>query len=82
MDGNDLISLYQQHPNVERIRAFLHEERSKTLHLNGLLGSSAAMVLAALEEGQKNTRVIMLNEREEAAYFFNDLTNLLGNPYR
>lgn len=81
MDKKDLISLYQSHPNISRIRAFLHEEKSKTLHLNGLLGSSAALVLAALEEDQKNTRVILLAEREEAAYFFNDLSNLLESEY-
>ena len=91
MEAKDLISLYQVHPNISRIRAFLHEETSKTLHLNGLLGSAAPLLLAALEEvsghpeEKKNdrpqTRIIMLTEREEAAYFFNDLSNLLGNQY-
>ncbi|MBT3747565.1 MAG: transcription-repair coupling factor [Bacteroidetes bacterium] len=81
MEKRDLISLYQTHPNIERIRAFLHEDQSKTLHLNGLLASSSPLLFAALEEDQKNTRLIMLNEREEAAYFFNDLTNLLGSQY-
>jgi len=56
-------------------------DNHSTLHLNGLLGSSAALVLACLENSQKNTRVILLNDREEAAYFFNDLSNLLGNQY-
>ena len=81
MEKKELISLYQQHPNVSLIRAFLREENDSTLHLNGLLGSSASLLLACLESDQKNTRVILLNDREEAAYFFNDLSNLLGNQY-
>jgi len=81
VEKRDLISLYQSHPNISRIRAFLREDKSKTLHLNGLLGSVAPLLLAALEEDQKNTRVILLNDREEAAYFFNDLNNLLENQY-
>jgi len=81
VEKTELIALYSAHPNVEGIRAFLHTEPRKTLHLNGLLGSSAALLFAAFEEEQKNTRVILLNEREEAAYFFNDLSNLVGNQY-
>ena len=81
MDKNDLISIYRLHPNVHRIRAFLHEDNHNTLHLNGLLGSSPPLLLASLEPEQINTRLILLNDREEAAYFFNDLSNLLGNQY-
>jgi len=81
VNKRELISLYESHPNISRIRAFLHENKSKALHLNGLLGSAAPLLLATLETDQKNTRVIMLNEREEAAYFFNDLTNLLESQY-
>jgi len=80
MDKQDLIALYHSHPNISRIRAFLHKEGRKTLHLNGLLGSSAALLLAALES-KPRTRLILLNDREEAAYFFNDLTNLVGSQY-
>ena len=81
VDKKELISLYNQHPNVSLIRDFLFEDKDSTLHLNGLLGSSSALLLASLETDQKNTRLILLNDREEAAYFFNDLSNLLGEQY-
>ncbi len=126
MDKNELIALYHSHPNISRIRAFLHQDGRKTLHLNGLLGSSAPLLLAALDGGEAGSRdsghrdsglrdsglrdsglresglresgsgnqgsgeagsresqvrLILLNDREEAAYFFNDLSNLLGQQY-
>ena len=81
LDKKDLISLYCKHPNIKGIREFLHYGEKRTLHLNGLLGSSPSLVLSCLESDQKNTRIILLNDREEAAYMFNDLTSLLGKQY-
>ena len=81
MDKNELISIYRSHPNISNIRDFLHEPNANTLHLNGLLGSSPALLLASLEADNKGTRLILMNDREEAAYLYNDLTNLLGEQY-
>ena len=81
MEKKELISLYNQHPNIEKIRDFLHGDNSNTMHLNGLLGSSPALLLASLDSDHYNTRLILMNDREDAAYLYNDLSNLLGNQY-
>ena len=51
------------------------------IHLHGLIGSAKTVLLAKVfQEIQKNC-VVLLNDREEAAYFYDDLNNLgLGNP--
>ncbi|MFO7615960.1 MAG: transcription-repair coupling factor [Bacteroidales bacterium] len=78
MKASDLLSLYQQHPNLIRMLGFIESGENKTLHLNGLSGSSSALMLAALSQINRQARLILLAEREEAAYFFTDLTHLLG----
>jgi transcription-repair coupling factor (superfamily II helicase) len=81
MKNTDLISLWSKHPNLSRMRDYFVSEKDKTLHLNGLTGSSAAMLLAALAPLHRQSRLIILAEREEAAYFHNDLAHLLGEDH-
>ena len=49
------------------------------LHLKGLAGSSPAIVLACALQATGGTSVIVLPDKETAAYFRNDLLNFLGN---
>jgi transcription-repair coupling factor (superfamily II helicase) len=81
MKSADLIGLYTVHPNVIRMRDFFRQTADKTLHLNGLTGSSPALVLAALGQELRQSRMILLAEREEAAYFHNDLAHLIGEDH-
>ncbi|MFH0761301.1 MAG: transcription-repair coupling factor [Bacteroidota bacterium] len=81
MKISDLIGLYSAHPNLPRMVEFLKAHQDKTLHLNGLTGSSPALLLAALNQQSRQTRLILLAEREEAAYFHNDLANLIGEDH-
>jgi len=81
MKISDLTGLYSDHPNLAGIVEFFQKEHDKTLHLNGLTGSSPALLLAALNRKIRQTRLVILAEREEAAYFHNDLANLIGEEH-
>jgi len=81
MKSADLIGLYTVHPNIIRMRDFFKQSADKTLHLNGLTGSSPALILAALGQDLRQSRLILLAEREEAAYFHNDLAHLIGEDH-
>ncbi|MGE5318408.1 MAG: DEAD/DEAH box helicase, partial [Chloroflexota bacterium] len=48
------------------------------MHLKGLAGSSGAVVVASVFARSEPPLLIVLSEKEEAAYFFNDLENLLN----
>lgn len=48
------------------------------VHLNGLTGSSDAMLISALIKSLPHPALFVLGDREEAAYFQNDLENILG----
>ncbi len=46
------------------------------IHLHGLIGSSKTILLSQLFQQVQKNSVVLLNDREEAAYFFDDLNNL------
>ena len=48
------------------------------LRLKGLVGSLDAVVAAATYQINKQTNIFVLHDKEEAAYFHNDLQNLMG----
>ncbi len=49
------------------------------LHLKGLVGSSRSFVTAAVLETTTQTHLVLLQDKESAAYFFNDLQQILGD---
>ena len=81
MDIQKLQNIYAKHPGVKALADALGTTR-KTIQLSGLQGSSAAMVFAALPSlmGGYGGRAFLfiLDDEEEAGYFYHDLTQILG----
>jgi len=77
MDRKELKDLFTAHPHATRIAA-LAGERGQ-YRLSGLRGSAPAFVVASAFEAMAAPAVVLLPDREEAAYFHNDLVNLIGN---
>ncbi len=46
------------------------------IHLNGLIGSAKTILLSHVFQETNKNLVVLLNDREEAAYFYDDLNNL------
>lgn len=63
-------------------RAFYHvlaEKRAKHVFLQGLHASSAPLLFSTLSEnGSKQCFLFVLNDQEEAAYFYHDLVQIIG----
>ncbi len=78
MDRQQLLSLYTSNPSVASFVPQITQPEIKRVHLNGLIGSSQALIVAAVWSMTKQSHVVLLNDSEEAAYFLNDLENLLG----
>jgi transcription-repair coupling factor (superfamily II helicase) len=53
------------------------EGAAKTIQLNGLTGSSYALLASRLAEKATATQLFILSDRERAAFFYNDLEKLL-----
>ncbi|MFJ1411377.1 transcription-repair coupling factor [Capnocytophaga canimorsus] len=54
---------------------------NKSVDLNGLSGASLSFVIANLFRNTKRNLFVMLSDKEEAAYFLNDLESLLGDKH-
>ncbi|HNS11802.1 MAG TPA: transcription-repair coupling factor [Bacteroidia bacterium] len=78
MDRLQLLGLYTSRPAVISIGSKLVEPIAHRIHLNGLCGSSDAMIAAAVFSKSNSTQLYVLNDKEEAAYFMNNLENILG----
>lgn len=79
MAGTLFRNLYNQHPSFIRLRERLAGEADEPLSVTGLTGSSKALVMAGALSEQPTTHLVILPEKEEAAYFYNDLSALLGD---
>ena len=58
---------------------FREGQKRFRLHLRGLVGSSRSLVAAAVFGHTVQTHLVLLPDKESAAYFFNDLQQILGD---
>ncbi|MGM0626379.1 MAG: transcription-repair coupling factor [Bacteroidota bacterium] len=68
---------YQAHPACERILEH-GEKREGNLYLQGLNGSSLSLLFHAVYQSKKRHHLIILPDKEAAAYMYNDLQKLTG----
>jgi transcription-repair coupling factor (superfamily II helicase) len=74
----ELLTVYATHPQIKAVSSLLDEGQCSNLLLKGLNGSGAAMTVASLFRKRKEACLCMLNDLEEAGYFYNDLSQLSG----
>ena len=79
MEIQALLELYAAHPGVAALESLLRDGDAKNLVLKGLNGSAGALVIASLFKRHPMPLLAILNDQEEAGYFYHDLTQLLGN---
>ena len=81
MTLNELLPLYAAHPQVAALAKIIGENSPRLTFCNGLHGSAAAMVFSALtcRRIKGKPYLFVLNDEEEAGYFYHDLTQMLGD---
>lgn len=79
LEINKLLELYALHPNIKATMTLLQEERIENIFLSGLSGSSGSFVLASLFQQTGKSFLCILNDAEEAGYFYHDLHQLLND---
>jgi len=72
-----LINTYDNSPKIKQIADSLEQAEQK-IHLKGLIGSALSFVLLSLFKKTEKPFLIVLNDKEEAAYYLNDLEQLIG----
>lgn len=71
MDIKDLLQKYLTSPVVQKLTSKLHGEGKYRLIHNA--GSVTSVILSAMLHTRPGFRVVVLDDREEAAYFYNDV---------
>ena len=78
LEVQDLLKQYAAHPQVAALNTLLKNKTSRNIFLKGLNGSGAAMTIASLFSKRRGSYVCVLNNLEDAGYFYHDLVQLTG----
>ncbi|MEM9819639.1 MAG: transcription-repair coupling factor [Bacteroidota bacterium] len=73
-----LLALYRTDQRINRIVKQLIATPPARLQITGMLGAQDSFVLAATYLAQPQSHLLIARDKEEAAYFQNNLQNLLG----
>jgi transcription-repair coupling factor (superfamily II helicase) len=79
MKENDIISHFNNHPNIEGLIGAFNNSDVRRIRLDGLTGSSKAIIVAGVFLKTQNTHLVIVPEKEDAAYFYNDLVAMVGD---
>ena len=74
---SDILGVYQNDLQVRAMAAHMRTPAAKS-QIRGLVGAAHAFVYAAMAAQLQGTHLVVLNDKELAAYFLNDLENVLG----
>lgn len=80
MQHKNLISLFRQNENLIQLIEVLKNNEIKNIDIHGLIGSSSALAIAAIfDDTGKQQHLVVLPDKEQAAYFYNDLESLFSD---
>lgn len=79
MNSLDLKSFYTQAEQTKDIVEQLQNTELSHIHFKGLIGSAAAFYFNGVFQKLPLNFFIVMNDKEEAAYFFNDLERIVGD---
>ncbi|MEY2670219.1 MAG: hypothetical protein RLZZ577_535, partial [Bacteroidota bacterium] len=74
-----IYSIYDNSPKTEQISTLLGQNNTTKIQLSGLVGSSISFLIRSLFKKSELPFVLILNDKEEAAYFLNDLEQMVGD---
>nr|WP_315178744.1 transcription-repair coupling factor [uncultured Flavobacterium sp.] len=78
MSKTALYNTYDNSPKTQQIVARLLENNQVKMQLSGLLGSALSFVIRSVFKKAELPFLIVLNNKEEAAYYLNDLEQMIG----
>ena len=79
LDIQSLQQRYVKSAQVGALAQLLRTSTRGTVYADGLVGSSAPLVFAALADSVPSTFVFILQDEDEAGYFYHDLQQIKGD---
>lgn len=77
LKASEFLSIYRNNDQVQLLAEWIRTPNPEAIHLKGLSGSLDAVIFAAVCKSNRSSHLIILRDKEEAAYFLNDLQQLL-----
>ena len=83
MQIQEIQKAYSRHPQIKALGKCLEDETKRIISLSGLQGSAAPLAFASLPlatpQVMNRPYVFILDDEEQAGYFYHDLTQVLGD---
>jgi transcription-repair coupling factor (superfamily II helicase) len=79
MKENGITKLYSGHSVLNDLISVINSEKPVTrCFIEGLSGSSKSLILSHVFQNTQLIHIVLIPEKEEAAYFYNDMVSLSG----
>lgn len=79
MNIAELQRIYAAHPNVSGLASLIDNNDIRTIHLKGMHASCAPLFISGVIKKTPGVYVFVLNDLEEAGYFYHDLVQINGD---
>ena len=81
MNPAELLAYYDDDERINQVLEALLTYETATVHLTDVAGSQAAIIASLVTTQAKGAHLFVLQDKEEAAYFYNDLQALSGKKH-
>ena len=78
MEIEEIVHIYERSQQAKALLQLLDRKTQKAVFLSGLVCSSAPLFFAAVKERLARTVLFVLDDADEAGYFYHDLVQILG----
>ena len=78
MEIKEIVHIYERSQQAKALLQLLDRKTQKAVFLSGLVCSSAPLFFAAVKERLARTALFVLDDADEAGYFYHDLVQILG----
>ncbi|MFC1732932.1 transcription-repair coupling factor [candidate division KSB1 bacterium] len=78
MKLEEILAIYRQDERTELLLNRIKNLEAPRIQLKGLIGASRSLLAATVFEEEAFVHFFIINDKESAAHFYNDLENLLG----
>lgn len=77
MTQSSILNLFEQSPQLRKLQESIVQ--NEKINVKGLTGSALSFAVSSLFKSLEKPFLILLNDKEEAAYYLNDLEQLIGD---
>ena len=78
MEIKEIVHIYERSQQAKALLQLLDRKTQQAVFLSGLVCSSAPLFFAAVKERLARTVLFVLDDADEAGYFYHDLVQILG----